>query len=101
MGRAAKVNLEKDLLNSLAQSRKMIIKIKEKLGTGESISFEINQLKALAEDISKNHLLLLGRFRLRHERLKAMGPKAEKRHRTSPSEARIKYTVPTRIMIWS
>ena len=78
---AADLNLERELSGNLARGRAIIMKMEEKLGTGDSISLEMSQLKALAEDIRAIHLQLKKRFKLRQERIKVMGTKAEDRHR--------------------
>ncbi|MBM4136928.1 MAG: transglutaminase domain-containing protein, partial [Nitrospira sp.] len=79
--KASDVDLERDLQNDLEQSRLVIEKIQQKLKKGSVITAELRQLKTLSEDIKASHLLLQERFRLREDKVIALGTKALERHR--------------------
>jgi len=77
---AARADLEKDLMNGLARSRVLIAKMEGGLREGTSIIPELGQIKACAEVIKVTHLLLQERYKVRQERVKALGRKAIERH---------------------
>ncbi len=80
MSYAADNNLEKDVQTSLEQSRAIVIIIRNKIQSDSSISAEIAQLKKEAENIRVSHMLLDERFKLREEKIKSLGYKAQERH---------------------
>ena len=55
---ASDVGLEKSLQNNLEKSRGIIKKAQERLKAGYTVTAEINELKALYEEIKPSHLLL-------------------------------------------
>src|SRR3990172_3712460 len=75
-GNAADVDLEKNLQKSLGQGGALIQTIEQKLLSGSPVTTELSQLKNLSEDIKASNLLLQERFRLREEKVKALGSKA-------------------------
>lgn len=77
---ASDVSIEKDLHSSLEKSRAVVVAIQNKLANSASVSDEIAQLKALAENIKASHSLLQERFGLRKEAVKSLGTKAVERH---------------------
>src|SRR3990172_7291475 len=75
-GNAADVDLEKNLQKSLGQGGALIQTIEQKLLSGSPVTTELSQLKNLSEDIKASNLVLQERFRLREEKVKALGSKA-------------------------
>ena len=78
---AADLDLEKGIQKDLEQSRIVGEKIAEKLRSGKTPSAETALLKSLSENIKASHLLMQERFKLREEKVKALGSKAIERQR--------------------
>ena len=78
---AADVGIEKELQAKLNKSRALLEKAKTKLSAGLSITDEIAELQAHAEDIKTSDVLLQERFRLRQETADQLGARAGQRHR--------------------
>lgn len=72
--------LEQDLQDSLIQSRAIVLSMQNKLSKGESTASDISQLKSAAEKVRISNLLLEERFKLREEKVAALGSKAQSRH---------------------
>lgn len=81
LSEAYDTDLEKDLQKRLEESSVVVNRAIEKLRSGNSITKEIIELKAKAEDIKASHLLLHERFRIKEEELMNQGEKAKQRHR--------------------
>ena len=79
-GYAFEGDIEEDLQTSLERSRSIIISIQKKILLGASLSSEIINLRSAAENIRTTDLLLGERFKLREEKVKALGTKALDRH---------------------
>lgn len=77
---AFECDIEKDLQSGLERSRSIIISIQKKILSGASLSTEIIKLQSAAENIRTTDLLLEERFKLREEKVKALGTKALGRH---------------------
>src|SRR3990172_466548 len=75
-GNAEDVDLEKNMQKSLGQGGALIQTIEQKLLSGSPVTTELSQLKNLSEDIKASNLVLQERFRLREEKVKALGSKA-------------------------
>ncbi|MEW6109955.1 MAG: transglutaminase-like domain-containing protein, partial [Nitrospirota bacterium] len=78
---ASDVDLERDLQRALEQSRDIVLKAEEKIKLTAPFYEELNQLRAIAEDIKASHLLLQERFNLREEAVKSLGAKAQERQK--------------------
>lgn len=81
LSEAYDTDLEKDLQKRLEESSVVVNRAIEKLRSGNSITKEIIELKAKAEDIKASHFLLQERFRMKEEELMNQGEKAKQRHR--------------------
>lgn len=73
-------DLEQDLQKSLTRSKTLVAQIKTRTTRGASVTSELTQLKAAAENIKISNLLLEERFKLRAEKVKTLGAKAVERH---------------------
>jgi hypothetical protein len=82
IGDAFDDDIEKDLQHRLEQSRTIIVTIQNKLFSGASLSSEITRLKAAAENIRINNLLLGERFAMREEKIRSLGSAVLARHQT-------------------
>ncbi len=78
---AADLDLEKDLQQNIEQSRTVVEKISKKIKSGSPTDALIERLKSLSENIKASHLLMQERFKLREEKVKALGSKAIERQR--------------------
>ena len=74
-------DLEKDLQQSLIQSRAIVLQAEQKLLNASFIDEEITKIKEVSESIRINHALLQERFRLRQQAVNSLGVKAQDRHR--------------------
>jgi len=79
-GHSAELSIEADLEQSLIQSMSLVNAIRSKLHQGLSAVSEITRLKANTDNIKVANLLLDERFKLREEKVKALGFKAVERH---------------------
>ena len=75
--------IEKDLQKNLQKSKAIIEKASEKLRARNSVIAEISRLKSLAEEIKSSDFLLREKFTAGGEEIKALGPKAQERHRAT------------------
>jgi hypothetical protein len=79
LGEALEDDIERDLQKNLKQSKILVHQIQTKLTQGHSATSEITQLKTATDNIRISHLLLEERFKLRAEKVKALGSKAVER----------------------
>ncbi|MDH4232801.1 MAG: hypothetical protein OEW04_12330, partial [Nitrospirota bacterium] len=74
-------DLEKELQQSLIQSRAVINRAEKKLKDSLPLDNEIIKLKEVAKSVNITNALMQERFRLRREEVKSLGAKAQERHR--------------------
>jgi hypothetical protein len=77
---AVEDNLEKEIQETFVESKTLAESIKSKLSQGGSVSGDVAQLKAAAEKIRVNDLLVKERFSLREEKAKSLGSTVSSRH---------------------
>ncbi|MBI5075028.1 MAG: transglutaminase domain-containing protein [Nitrospirae bacterium] len=81
LAEAFEPDLEKELQQSLIQSRAIVLQARQKLNNSPAIDIEISKLKDISESVKISLALLQERFRLRQEAANQLGAKAGQRHR--------------------